>query len=116
MIDESRLSRLEAEIGAPALRQVLDCFLVEAAVAIAELGRLTGGDGDRVARTRLHLLRGCASTVGATRLAALCAALEPAGAPDRGGMRRLVREYAAARRRLAGPREAGAAPSLRPAR
>lgn len=107
MIDHARLRELEQDFGAEELQQILSSFLQEAGAAI---GTLRDGWADpALRRERLHFLKGCAWTVGATRLGDLCHQLEarPDAGPD--ALRPIEREFQRVGESIerAGPRHTG---------
>lgn len=103
MIDESRLSRLEAEIGTEALGAVIEAFLEEASTAVADLRALAGGRSPHLIGERLHFLKGCARSVGALHLGELCETLEGRGSrPSGADIGAIEAEFAAVRAELAG--------------
>ena len=97
MIDRERLMEMEADFGAEELALIVAAFLGEASAAIAKLR--AGWSDDDVRRDRLHFLKGCARTIGARRLGALCERLE-GGISGPEDLRALEREFALVREAL----------------
>ena len=81
---------------------VIDEYLADSEALLARLRETSGDDLRRAA----HTLKSTSSSVGATRLAALCAEIEHAGAADADRVAEVEREHAAARADLQAQREA----------
>jgi two-component system sensor histidine kinase/response regulator len=75
-LDRALLDRLRAGAdGADLVRSLVEEFLEEAESRVEALTRAAGGDAERV-RREAHALRGSSATIGANRLADVCAQLE----------------------------------------
>ena len=108
-IDATVLDVLDRDLGAAAVRDIIDAYLRDSPERIAALqAALAAGDAERVTR-EAHSLKSSSATVGATELAAIAEQLEHAATPGLAdGMVQQVAEIA----RL----HAQAAPELEAAR
>lgn len=75
-VDEAVFSQLVADLGAEHIEEVCRLFLANAASGVDAVRQALEADDAKAAVLAAHKLKSASGFVGATRLAALCAAVE----------------------------------------